>query len=157
MKGVEGQWKQSFGDLSFMPNFLRNFGIDSNITFSPSKSGQDRPCWSLHPVPGQSKLQTNLVGYYQDEHLQARVAWNYRSKRAVSQDFGGISGLELYQKPTNYIDASVSYDINPHFTVYAQGSNLTGEYEKYYLTWTDEHAYNNIYERRYTVGARVKF
>ena len=157
LQGVEGQWKQSFGDLPFMPHFLRNFGIDTNITFSPSNSGQKDLAGKSIPFQDNSKLQTNLVGYYQDGHLQARIAWNYRSKRAVSQDFGGLVGLELYQRPTNYIDASVSYDFDSHFTIYAQGSNLGGEYEKYYLTWTDEHAYNNIYERRYTLGARVKF
>ncbi|WBO21278.1 TonB-dependent receptor [Sphingomonas abietis] len=157
LKGLEGQWKQSFGDLSFMPHFLRNFGIDTNITFSPSNSGQKDLAGKSIPFQDNSKLQTNLVGYYQDNHFQARLAWNFRSKRAVSQDFGGLVGLELYQKPTNYLDASISYDLNSHFTVYAQGSNLTGEYEKYYLTWTDEHAYNNIYERRYTLGARMKF
>lgn len=157
LKGVEGQWQQSFGDLHFMPQFLRNFGVNANITFSPSKSGQTDLAGRSIPFQDNSKLQTNLVGYYQDGHLQARLAWNYRSKRAVSQDFGGLSGLELYQRATNYLDASVSYDFNSHFTIYAQGSNLGGEYEKYYLTWKDEHAYNNIYERRYTIGARVKF
>ncbi len=157
LKGLEGQWRQSFGDLGFMPNILRNFGLDMNITYSPSDSGQTDLAGNKIPFQDNSKLQTNVVGYYQDSHFQARVAWNYRSTRAVSQDFGGLVGLELYQRPTNYVDASVSYDINPHFTIYAQGSNLTGEYEKYYLTWTDEHAYNNIYERRYAIGARVKF
>jgi TonB-dependent receptor len=157
LKGLEGQWQQSFGDLHFMPRFLRNFGIDANVTYSPSKSGQTDLAGRSIPFQDNSKLQTNLVGYYQDGHLQARIAWNYRSKRAVSQDFGGLVGLELYQQATNYIDASVSYDFNSHFTIYAQGSNLGGEYEKYYLTWKDEHAYNNIYERRYTIGARVKF
>jgi TonB-dependent receptor len=157
LKGVEGQWQQSFSDLAFMPNILRNFGINANITYSPSNSGQTDLAGKTIPFQDNSKLQTNLVGYYQDGHFQARIAWNYRSTRAVSQDFGGLVGLELYQRPTNYVDASVSYDFNPHFTIYAQGSNLTGEYERYYLTWADEHAYNNIYERRYAIGARVKF
>lgn len=157
LKGIEGQWKQSFSDLGFMPNFLRNFGIDTNITYSPSDSGQTDLAGNKIPFQDNSTLQTNLAAYYQDSHLQARVAWNYRSKRAVSQDFGGITGLELYQSPTSYLDASISYDINSHFTLYAQGSNLTGEYERYYLTWPDERAYNNIYERRFTIGARAKF
>ena len=109
------------------------------------------------PFQDNSKIQTNLAGFYQDNHFQARVAWNYRSKRAVQQDFGGIRGLELYQQPTNYIDASISYDFTPNLTLYAQGSNLTGEYEKYYLTFPDEKAYNNIYERRFMAGARFKF
>ena len=157
LKGIEAQWQQSFGDLGFMPAFLRNFGIDANLTYSPSDSGQTDLAGDTIPFQDNSELQTNLVGYYQDSHFQARVAWNYRSKRAVSQDFGGITGLELYQAPTSYIDASVSYDINPHFTIYAQGSNLTGEYEKYYLTFPNERAYNNIYERRFTAGARFRF
>ena len=157
LKGIEAQWDQSFDDLGFMPNFLSNFGINANITYSPSDSGQKDLAGNTIPFQDNSVLQTNLVGYYQGHGLQARVAWNYRSKRAVSQDFGGISGLELYQAPTSYIDASVSYDINDHITIYGQGSNLTGEYEKYYLTWPNERAYNSIFERRFTAGVRVKF
>jgi len=157
LKGVEAGWKQSFSDLSFMPTFLTNFGIDANLTYSPSNSGQVDLNGDTIPFQDNSKIQTNLAGFYQDSHFQARVAWNYRSKRAVQQNFGGITGLELYQQPTNYVDASISYDFTPNLTIYAQGSNLTGEYEKYYLTYLDEKAYNNIYERRFMAGARVKF
>jgi outer membrane receptor protein involved in Fe transport len=72
-------------------------------------------------------------------------------------NFAGITGLTLMQAPTNYIDASVSYDINKRLTIYAQGSNLTGEHEKYYLSFPDQKAFNNIYERRFLIGARTKF
>ncbi|MGU3391569.1 TonB-dependent receptor [Sphingomonas sp. M1A8_2b] len=157
LKGVEAGWKQSFNDLTFMPTILSNFGIDANITYSPSDSGEVDLKGDKIPFQDNSKIQTNLAGFYQDNHFQARVAWNYRSKRAVQQNFGGIQGLELYQQPTNYIDASISYDFTPNVTLYAQGSNLTGEYEKYYLTFPDEKAYNNIYERRFMAGARFKF
>lgn len=157
LQGIEAGWKQSFDDLAFMPTFLSKFGIDANATFSPSNSGETDLAGRKIPFQDNSKIQTNLAGFYQDDKFQVRVAWNYRSKRAVSQNFGGIQGLELYQQPTNYVDASISYDVTPYLTIYGQGSNLTGEYEKYYLTWTDEKAYNNIYERRFTAGARVKF
>jgi outer membrane receptor protein involved in Fe transport len=69
----------------------------------------------------------------------------------------GLTGSELYQAPTNYVDASISYDITPNFTIYGQGQNLTGEYEKYYIVYPDERAYNNIYERRFMAGVRAKF
>jgi TonB-dependent receptor len=157
LKGVEAGWKQSFSDLGFMPGFLTNFGIDANITYSPSDSGEVDLKGDAIPFQDNSKIQTNLAGFYQDNHFQARVAWNFRSKRAVQQNFGGIQGLELYQQPTNYVDASISYDFTPNLTIYAQGSNLTGEYEKYYLTFPDEKAYNNIYERRFMAGVRAKF
>jgi TonB-dependent receptor len=157
LQGIEAGAKLSFNDLHFMPGFLSNFGIDSNFTFSPSNSGQKDLAGSNIPFQDNSKIQTNAAVYYQDSRFQARIAWNYRSKRAVQSDFGGIKGLELYQSPTNYVDASVSFDVTKNVTVYGQGSNLTGEYEKYYLTWKDEHAYNNVFERRYTAGVRVKF
>ncbi|MBO9723121.1 MAG: TonB-dependent receptor [Novosphingobium sp.] len=157
LKGIEAGAKLSFTDLGFMPGFLSNFGIDTNFTFSPSNTGDKDLAGKKIPFQDNSKIQTNAALFYQDSHFQARVAWNYRSERAVQSNFGGISGLELYQAPTNYVDASVSYDITPNITIYGQGSNLTGEYEKYYLTWKDQKAYNNIFERRFTMGARVKF
>ncbi|MFS0770827.1 TonB-dependent receptor [Sphingomonas sp. 1P08PE] len=158
LKGVEAGAKLSFGDIGFLSNgFLSNFGIDANATFSPSDSGQTDLAGKAIPFQDNSKYQYNAALYYQDAKFQARVAWNYRSKRAVQSDFGGLTGLEVYQAPTSYVDASVSYDITPNFTIYGQGSNLTGEYERYYLTWKDERAYNNIFERRFTAGARVKF
>jgi TonB-dependent receptor len=157
LKGVEAQWQQSFQDLTFMPRFLSNFGFNLNLTFSPSKTGQTDLAGNDIPFQDNSRIQTNAVAFYQDRHLQARIAWNYRSKRAASQNFGGVGGLELYQRPTSFVDASVSYDVNPHFTIYAQGSNLTKEYERYYLVWEDEKAYNNLYEQRFILGGRVKF
>jgi len=157
LQGVEAGAKISFNDLGFMPTLLSNFGIDTNFTYSPSDSGKKDLAGRSIPFQDNSKIQTNAALYYQDRRFQARVAWNFRSKRAVQSDFGGIVGLEEYQAPTNYVDASISYDITPNVTIYGQGSNLTGEYEKYYLTWKDERAFNNIFERRFTAGARVKF
>ena len=157
LKGLEAEAKLSLSDFSFVPDILTGFGVDLNGTLSPSHTNQHDLAGRVIPFQDNSKYQINAALFYEAHGLSARVAWNYRSKRAAQSDFGGISGLELYQAPTNYIDANVSYDINPHLTVYAQGSNLTGEYEKYYLTWKDERAYNNLYERRFAAGVRVKF
>ena len=55
------------------------------------------------------------------------------------------------------MDISASYDIDENFSVYAQGSNITGEYEDYYLQWEDQYAFQNYYETRYIVGVRAKF
>jgi TonB-dependent receptor len=163
LKGLELGAKLDFHDLEFVPSALSNFGLDTNFTYAPSKSGQTDLAGASIPFQDNSKYQANVAVFYQDSRLQARVAWNYRSKRAVQQNFGGISdqdtkqGLELYQAPTNYIDASVSYDVKPNLTLYVQGTNLTGEYEKYYLNWKDNHAYNNIFETRYVAGVRFRY
>jgi len=157
LKGIEAEAKLSLKDLAFVPDWLGGFGVDLNGTLSPSHTDQNDLAGRTIPFQDNSKFQTNAALFYEAHGLSARVAWNYRSKRAAQSDFGGITGLELYQAPTNYVDANVSYDVTPYLTVYVQGSNLTGEYEKYYLTWKDEKAYNNLYERRYAAGVRVKF
>ncbi|PZU60895.1 MAG: TonB-dependent receptor [Sphingobium sp.] len=154
LKGLEAGAKVAF---DFLPGVLSGFGFDANYTLSDSSSGRVDLSGAKEPFQDNSRHQINAALWFEKYGLQARVAWNYRSKRVEESNYAGIEGLTLYQKPTNYIDASISYDINDHVTIYAQGSNLTGEYEKYYLTFPDQKAFNNIYERRFLVGARTKF
>ena len=155
LKGVELGLKHAFTNFS---GFLHNFGIDANYTYSPSKSGKKDLSGEDVPFQDNSVHQSNLALWYQGDRFQARIAHNYRSKRAVALDqVWGTPGMTLYQDPTNYIDASVGYDVTPDFTVYLQGSNLTNEYENYYFQWRNEYANQNIYERRLLLGVRARF
>lgn len=154
LQGVELGGKYGF---DFLPGVLGGFGIDANYTYSDSTSGNFDLSGAKEPFHDNSKHQINTAVWYEKYGLQARVAFNYRSKRAEQSDFAGITGLTLYQAPTKYIDASIAYDINPQVTVFAQGSNLTGESEHYYMVWKDQKAFNNIYERRFLFGARARF
>lgn len=156
LKGVELGAKLVASDFG-MNGLLGKFGVDANFTYSPSDSGFKDLAGDTIPFQDNSRFQGNAALFFEGGGLSARVAYNYRSKRAVSQNFGGITGLELYQQPTNYFDATVSYDVNNNLTLFGQASNFTGEYEKYYLTFPEERAYNNIYERRFAAGVRVKF
>jgi hypothetical protein len=101
--------------------------------------------------------QANLILWYQDKSLEVRIAGNYRSKRAVEKDYGGITGFQEYQEPTTYLDASASYSFAKHFQVFIDGSNLTGEIEKYYLVWPDMKLNTTQFESRYALGVRAKF
>jgi TonB-dependent receptor len=153
LKGVELGVKHSFSE-----GFLKNFGVDANYTYSPSKSGEKDLSGDDVPFQDNSVHQANLALWYQGDRLQARIAHNYRSKRAVALDqVWGTPGMTLYQRPTNYIDASVSYDVSPDLTVYLQGSNLTNEFEDYYFQWGNEYANQNLYERRLLLGVRARF
>lgn len=154
LHGVEFDYRQAF---TFLPGLLRNTGMEFNFTYSPSDSGQRDLAGNAIPFQDNSKEQSNLILWYQDNKLQVRVAGNYRSKRAVSANNNAILGMELYQAPTTYVDASVSYNLTKHIQLYFQGSNLTNEYERYYLVWPDQAAHVNLFERRYTVGVRGSF
>jgi TonB-dependent receptor len=152
LRGVEIAAKQAF---DFLPGIWGNFGVDANFTFSPSNVGTD-VAGNTIPFQDNSREQANAILWYQSNRFQARIAGNYRSKRAVSQDYGGISGFEEYQAPTLYLDASVSYDVNRHLQFYAQGTNLTHEEEHYYLVWPDQKLHTGRFESRYSVGVRGK-
>jgi TonB-dependent receptor len=156
LKGVELSWKQSFH--TFTDSFWGNFGFDTNYTYAPSESGNVDANGDELPFQDNSEHQANFALWYQAENWQGRVGYNYRSERAVQTDVlsnWGAEGLTLYQQPTHFVDASVSWDINDTFQVYLQGMNLTNEYEDYYIQWESQHAYQNIYERRFVLGVRV--
>lgn len=156
LKGIEASARQSLADYG-VNGFLGGFGVDANYTLSLGDAGLVDLAGNNQPFQDNSKHQINAALWFEKYGLQARVAYNYRSKRLVSSNYGGIVGLAQYQAPTNYLDASISYDVTPFITLYGQASNLTGETERYYLTWTDQVFNENIYERRFIAGARVRF
>jgi TonB-dependent receptor len=153
LKGTEIGIKQAF---DFLPGFLRYFGVEANFTYSPSNTGVDLAGNKI-PFQDNSAEQANAILWYQNNKFQVRLAGNHRSKRAVSQNFGGITGLEEYQAATFYLDASAAYDFTSNFEGYVQASNLTNERERYYLVWPSQVASTNQFETRLAVGVRARF
>ncbi|UVO50557.1 TonB-dependent receptor [Sphingomonas sp. SUN019] len=156
LKGVEASARQALADYG-VNGFFGGFGIDANYTLSLGDTGRTDLSGADQPFGDNSKHQANAALWYEQYGLQARVAYNYRSKRLVSSDYAGITGLAQYQRPTNYLDASIAFDVTPNITIYGQASNLTAETERYYLTFQDQVAWENIYERRFIAGVRAKF
>lgn len=156
LKGVEIGAKQAF---DFLPGIWSHFGVDANVTLTDSEKTSTTDVYGKHPAfDDNSKKQYNFVLWYQNEGLQARVAYNYRSARVTGNTLGtGNGDLVEYQDPTSYVDANVSYDFNEDWTVYFNASNITGESERYYLQWKDQYLSENIYESRYTLGVRTRF
>ncbi len=155
VSGVEIGGKLALSDF-MSDGFFSGFGADANYTYSPSTQQEEDVYGDELEFPDNSEVQINLIGWYEANGFQARIAYNYRSERldAISQ----VSGyLPLYQDAISYVDMSVSYDVMDDVTVYLNGSNITGSYEEYYLQWQDEYAFQREYEARYTLGVRAKF
>ena len=110
IKGLEIGYQQGF---DFLKGFWSGFGVTSNYTYSPSESGFEDYYGNSTPMMDNSKHQANLSLWYEKDGLQARIASNYRSKKYK----WNTSEFARYQAPTTYIDTSISYDINEHFTV----------------------------------------
>jgi TonB-dependent receptor len=151
LRGVEFDYRQGF---TFLPGLLSNTGVQLNFTYSPSNTGERDLAGNKIPFQDNSTESGNAILWYQSQRFQARVAYNYRSKRAVSENVGGITGLERYEEPQHYLDASVAYKVSKYAELFVNGSNLTNEYQRYYLVWHDQPAHSTFSERIYQFGVR---
>ena len=129
------------------PGFLSNTGMEFNATYAPSNSGKADLAGNKIPFQDNSTKSGNFILWYQDDHFQARVAYNYRSRRAVQEASAASRAWRMYEAPQKYLDASVSYKFNKYAEVFVDGTNLTNEYQRYYLVWPDQPAHSNFSER----------
>lgn len=142
--GSEFNWVQSLGD---------HFGLAANYTYADGKqtsgpitNGDDR-------IVGTSKNTYNLTGYYEDQHFNARVAYNYRSAF-----YSGLDRSTAFtQDDTAYLSASLGYKVNDNIALTLDGLNLNNPTLKYYaLDPTQPRAfYTN--GRQYYLNLRMKF
>ncbi|MGC2033414.1 MAG: TonB-dependent receptor [Steroidobacteraceae bacterium] len=151
IQGAEFDYRQGF---TFLPGLLSYTGMEFNFTYAPSNTGERDLAGNKIPFQDNSTDSGNFILWYQDKHFQARVAYNYRSKRAYQDSIGGILGLEEYEAPQQYVDASVAYKFNKYLEVFVDGTNLTNEYQRFYLVWPDQFGHANFAERMFTFGVR---
>jgi TonB-dependent receptor len=64
----------------------------------------------------------NIVGFYDKNGLQARIAYNWRD-----EFLGGTGPNPFYIEAYGQVDASASYDFGNGFNIFVEGINLTSE------------------------------
>ena len=137
-KGAEISWQQPVWG---------GFGFLANYTYSDAKKSDG------NPVEGNSKHTVNLVGYFENELLSARLAYNYRSKYFVNQDRASA----LTADETSSLDASVSINVHDRVALTFDAINLTDKNLKYYgISKAQPRA---IYDngRQFYFGARIRY
>ena len=70
------------------------------------------------------------------------------------ENVGGIQGMEEYEAPQKYLDAEIAYKVSKYAELFVNGTNLTNEYQRYYLVWSDQPGHSNFSERMYEFGVR---
>ena len=149
--GAEFDYRQGF---TFLPGLLANTGMEFNFTYAPSETGQTDLAGHSIPFQDNSTESGNFILWYQGKRFEARAAYNYRSKRAVENQVGSILGMEMYEAPQKYLDASIQYKLSKYATLFVNGTNLTNEYQRFYLVWPSQEGHADFSERMYTVGLR---
>jgi len=123
------------------------FGFIGNYTYSDAKTDLGKP------IDGSSKHTYNLTGYFENEMLSARLAYNYRSKFKSGVD----RGTDMFQDNFSTLDASVSINVTDTAALTFDAQNLTNEKLKYFVGTPD--VPRAIYDngRTFYAGVRFKF
>jgi iron complex outermembrane recepter protein len=143
IRGLEANFQ---ANLTFLPGFLRNFGIQANYTYIDSKltyiidtGSATRPQLTGDaPFLGASPHSVNFTLYYETPRFSGRVSTAYRSKyytvyplqsgtcapgyclTPLINDFAG-------SQPTTNVDASFSYRIADGISLTLEALNLTNQ------------------------------
>jgi len=123
VKGFELSYQQFF---DFLPGPLKGLGLQANFTYVDSKAPSPATEGPVHDVSleGLSKYNYNIVGIYERGKISARVAYNWRSQFLVTTSGNGSGNLPVFEKPFGQMDASITYNVSPHFSLTVNGVNL---------------------------------
>ena len=141
--GAEFNYVQALGD---------HFGLAANYTYADGRQTSGPITNGDTRLVGTSKNTYNLTGYYEDQHFNARVAYNFRSAF-----YSGLDRSTAFtQDDTAYLSASLGYTVNDNIAITLDGQNLNNPTLKYYaLDPTQPRAfYTN--GRQYYLNLRMK-
>lgn len=148
--------------LYYLPGAMDGFGIQANYTYSDSEDKfLEQLNMPLVPEPdsgleGFAKHSYNLIGFYDKDAFQARLAYNWRDTFMSSRS-GGDMGMPTYTDEYGQLDMSMSYDFTDFLTVSFEGINLTNETRLTYLGQRDRVTLVEMTGRRFQVGLRATF
>jgi len=146
--GVEAGLQQIF-DSGF-GYLLNTTFIDSSAVFTSGvKVG------SNIPFEGVSKQIYNATVFYEKHGFGARLAWTHRSEYVrITSD---VLGQTQKVAPYGQLDASVSYQIDKNWAVFANAINLTGASSLVYVNTPLEPASYAYTGKRFALGMKLKF
>ena len=135
-------------ELAWTHTLESGFGIQMNATIVNSASDGTT-------LEGLGDSQ-NVIGFYEKDAFQARIAFNNREaflQTIANGDTGQPENVATYGQ----WDVSASYDINEHFTVIFEGINITDEYVEKFGAIPAHFTEQVRSGSRYAVGVRGSF
>jgi iron complex outermembrane recepter protein len=172
--GFELAYQKFFDEL---PGWMSHLGVQTNYTNiqaegDPPGNGVDANGdgiaddltanfrFGVRDLLGQSEHIANLVGIYQDDKMEFRLAYNWRSEYLTSyRDW--VTGNPIYTAPGGFLDGSFRYDFNDHFQMSASISNILDKKEKAFMLLNEQGQtaprFAFLNDRRMVLGMRYQF
>ncbi len=143
-------------EMAWTHTWENGFGFQINATIVNSDAEVDTSDSSqTFALEGLGDSQ-NIVGFYEKDGFQARVAFNNRESFLQSlnnPDTGEPEFVDTYGQ----WDVSASYDINENFTVIFEGVNITDEYTDKFGRIPSHFTEQVRSGRRFSIGVRGSF
>ncbi len=153
-------------ELALQHVFDNGFGFNTNYTYSDGKAEgvYDENQVTQLSLPGLSEHSANAGVFYDQDGLRANLSYNWRSEqRTGMQSYHGVNTdiaavTPTYSDAYGQVDASIGYEIDEHFTITAEVTNLFAEDTNQYLGTDATDQFWNFYEgeARYFVGVAFK-
>ncbi|MBU2984713.1 TonB-dependent receptor [Saccharophagus degradans] len=144
VNGMEFMVQHTFGETGF--------GLQANYTIVDGDLDYDlnlnEEQWV---VPGMSDT-ANLVGFYDKNGLEIRLAYNWRDQFLVDPGKDPKFVEEYFQ-----LDLNVSYEINDNVSVFVEGINITEENKRVHGRSSYQVREYAVGHARYNLGARYVF
>jgi len=127
-------------ELGFLTNFdfidgFENFGLQANYTYADSEADYFRESFGDDsidlPYQYQSEHTYNIMGFYEDDNLMVRVAYNWRSE-SLENPINSLDGMAIWRDDYGQLDASFSYQITDSIEVIGSVSNLLEESTQFF-------------------------
>ncbi|MCY1170824.1 TonB-dependent receptor [compost metagenome] len=93
-----------------------------------------------------------MIGYYDKNGIQARVAYNWRA-----EFLSGAGSNPSYTEAYGQLDASASWEVRPRVTLFVEGINLTGQGRRSHQRTDQYVTVTAPGYARYTAGVRYRF
>jgi TonB-dependent receptor len=160
LQGAEAQIR-SFFDFDFVPEWARAFGTELNVTYIDNRLDAPPNFVDQSDIefPDVSKWSYNLVGFYEQGPLTARLAYNYRSRYIQFFNNEAEATVGEFTKGVSRLDGSLSYTLNDNLTLAADVSNILGKPFRNYRGTIDGATFPRdvrYEERVYSVGIRAR-
>ncbi len=127
VRGLEFNLQQT---LDFLPGVLRNLGGGINYAYTTVSGTTSSGATAT--LPGVSKHNANIIGYYETGDYGLRFVYNLRSRYDLASA-GTFTGAARQVRARGQLDMSASYNVSKNLSLSLDAYNLTNairvEYE----------------------------
>ncbi|WP_299593716.1 TonB-dependent receptor [uncultured Microbulbifer sp.] len=149
LQGIELAVQHMFGDTGF--------GVIANATIVEGDFDYDVfSADNTAPLNGLSD-SANLIGFYDKNGIQARIAYNHRDDFLLDTRQAQIGGQPVFTEAYGQWDLNASYEVTEDITVFLEGLNVTDETIRRHGRFANQLVSAQQYGARYNFGVRAKF